>query len=283
MNTIRRLTAAVAELAGALLAFAAVAPAALAQSFPPRPPGWDKHPPLPPEQVTGPVLGPNRAGYPPISKVRTIVIGGMPGLQIALIAIGAALLAATVAVLLDRVRTAAKLPRWPGRATPAPPSAASAGQNRPESTTMSSRLRTMIAPGLLPHTLQPCIHCQQNPAGFWISQKRARTVRRPWCLSCCDGLDRSRCDVIAFGSQKDPDGSGRSQSRPSLLLSQARSCLPGCPLVGRPGNLRSRTERPNVHPISVAAGPPVAASKCSTAAKAMASYLRGTTGFPVRY
>jgi hypothetical protein len=35
---------------------------------------------------------------------RTVVVGGMPGWQIALIAAGAALLAATVAVLLDRAR-----------------------------------------------------------------------------------------------------------------------------------------------------------------------------------
>jgi hypothetical protein len=24
-------------------------------------------------------------------------------------------------------------------------------------------------------------------------------VRRPWCLSCCDDLDRERCDMIPFG------------------------------------------------------------------------------------
>jgi hypothetical protein len=216
MNPVRRLTAALAGLAGALLAFAAAAPAALA-SGPGPPPIREKHPPPPYGHWTQPVLGPNRAGYPLISDVRTVVIGGMPGWQIALIAIGAALLAATAAVLLDRARTAAKPSRWPGRATPATSGAAPAGQNRTESTTMSSRLRTMIAPGLLPHTRQLCIHCQQNPAGFWVSQEPARTVRRPGCLSCCDGLDRSRSDVIAFGSQKDPDGSGRSQSRPSLL------------------------------------------------------------------
>ena len=105
MNPIRRLTAALAGLAGALLAFAAVAPAAFARTFPSRPPGWDKHPPLPLGHVAGPVLGPNRAGYPPTSYVR-IVTGGMPGWQIALIAIGAALLAATAAVLLDRARAA---------------------------------------------------------------------------------------------------------------------------------------------------------------------------------
>jgi hypothetical protein len=203
MNPIRRLTAALAGLAGALLAFAAAAPAALAGAFPPSPRGWDKHPPAPPGRWTEAVMGPNRAGYPPISDVRTVVTGGMPGWQIALIAIGAALLAATVAVLLDRTRAAAKASRWPGRATPATPNGASAGQNRPENTTMSSPLRTMIAPGLLSHTMQPCIHCQQNPARFWVSQKRAS-----------DELDRSRCDVIAFGSQKDPDGFGWSQSRP---------------------------------------------------------------------
>jgi hypothetical protein len=39
-------------------------------------------------------------------QYRTILAGGMPGWQIALIAVGAALLAATVAVLADRVRAA---------------------------------------------------------------------------------------------------------------------------------------------------------------------------------
>jgi hypothetical protein len=90
MNPTRRLTAALAVLAGALLAFAAVTPAALAQQFPPRPPGWNKHPPVP----------------PPRAGIHTIVAGGMPGWQIALIAVGAALLAATVAVLVDRARAA---------------------------------------------------------------------------------------------------------------------------------------------------------------------------------
>ena len=205
MNPIRRLTAALAGLAGALLAFPAAVPAALARPFPTRPPGWDKHPPPPSGQVTVPVIGPNRAGYPPISDVRTVVIGGMPGWQIALIAIGAALLAATVAVLLDRTRTAAKPPRWPGRATPATPSGASTGQNRPESTTMSSRLRTMIAPGLC-----------RTPCSLASTASKTRPDSGS-AKSASDGLDRSRCDVIAFGSQKDPDGFGRSQSRPGLL------------------------------------------------------------------
>ena len=98
MNPIRRLAAALAGLAGALLAFAAAAPAAFAKP-PPYPPGWNKHPPPPLGHAfhtvhQGPVSVP----------VHTVVIGGMPGWQITLIAIGAALLAATVAVLLDRAR-----------------------------------------------------------------------------------------------------------------------------------------------------------------------------------
>jgi hypothetical protein len=63
-----------------------------------------------------------------------------------------------------------------------------------------SRRRTVTAPRLLPRTVQLCIHCRQNPAGFWVSGHRARTARRPWCLACCQGLDRDRCDVIPFDS-----------------------------------------------------------------------------------
>jgi hypothetical protein len=60
--------------------------------------------------------------------------------------------------------------------------------------------RTMTGPGLLPHTVHVCIHCLQNPAGFWVTRMGGQTVRRPWCLSCCQGLDRARCDVIPFDS-----------------------------------------------------------------------------------
>jgi hypothetical protein len=44
------------------------------------------------------------ASVPAQIQYRTIVAGGMPGWQIALIAVGTALLAATVAVLADRAR-----------------------------------------------------------------------------------------------------------------------------------------------------------------------------------
>jgi len=117
MNLIRytrRLAAALAALAGALLAFAAAAPAAFASLPPghggptaitplPRPPGWNKHPPLPPGHFTGPV---HSATVP----AHTVIIGGMPGWQIALIAIAAALVAATVAVLVDRAWTTRRKP-----------------------------------------------------------------------------------------------------------------------------------------------------------------------------
>jgi hypothetical protein len=43
-------------------------------------------------------------------QVHTIVVGGMPGWQITLIAAGSALATAAVAVLLDRTRAARKIP-----------------------------------------------------------------------------------------------------------------------------------------------------------------------------
>jgi len=108
MNPIRRIRCVAAALAGmacAWLGLAVAAPAAFAaMSVPPpsgsaayEPPGWNKHPPLPPGHLVGPL------GKVP---VRTVVVGGMPGWQIALIAIGAALLAATVTALAYRAWTA---------------------------------------------------------------------------------------------------------------------------------------------------------------------------------
>ena len=88
MNRIRRILTALATLAGALLAFTAAAPAAFADRVPP------------PGGTAGPVQAP--------PQVHTIVTGGMPGWQIALIAAGAALAAAAVAVLLDRAWAARK-------------------------------------------------------------------------------------------------------------------------------------------------------------------------------
>jgi len=80
---------------------------------------------------------------------------------------------------------------------PDAPSAQPAGQHRPATTAATSRRRTMIGPGL-PHTVQLCIHCRESPAGFWVSHNSGKTVRRPWCLSCCQALDQDRYDVIPF-------------------------------------------------------------------------------------
>ena len=89
MNHLRRIFTAMAALAGAVLALAAT-PAAFAENVPPPGEGSGIAPPPPP--------------------VRVIAEGGMPGWQIALIALAAALVTAVTAVLLDRARASRKIP-----------------------------------------------------------------------------------------------------------------------------------------------------------------------------
>ena len=57
----------------------------------------------------------------------------------------------------------------------------------------------MIAPGLLPRTVQLCIHCRENPARFRVNHQNGKVVHRPWCLSCCQDLDQGLYDVTPFG------------------------------------------------------------------------------------
>jgi hypothetical protein len=93
MNTlkrIRRFATALAGLAGAVVAFGATPAFAMR---------------VPPPGGSGVTTSPSGTITPPV-EVHTVVIGGMPGWQIALIAVAAAGLAATLAVLLDRARTA---------------------------------------------------------------------------------------------------------------------------------------------------------------------------------
>jgi hypothetical protein len=85
MNHPRRILAAVITLAGAVLALA-TAPAAFAR-------------PLPPPDCCA--TGAN-------APVTLITGGGMPGWQITLIAVGAALAGAAMAILLDRAWAARK-------------------------------------------------------------------------------------------------------------------------------------------------------------------------------
>ena len=75
-----------------------------------------------------------------------------------------------------------------------------ARQNRPAIADPMPWLGPVAAPGRRPHTVQLCIHCGHSPAGFWVSLRGGQTVRRPWCLSCCQGLVRECCDVIPFAS-----------------------------------------------------------------------------------
>jgi hypothetical protein len=92
---IRRLASVLAGLAGVLLGSAVAVPAAFAGTDPiPDPPGY----------VGDPYIGTAPVAPVPATTVHVVSSGGMAGWQIALIAIGAALLAATVAVLLDRAR-----------------------------------------------------------------------------------------------------------------------------------------------------------------------------------
>jgi hypothetical protein len=82
---LRRITAVLAVVAGGVLAWAAAVPAASASIIP-----------IPGDGPYGPV---------PAPAVPVITAGGMPGWQITLIALPAALVAATAAVFLDRVRS----------------------------------------------------------------------------------------------------------------------------------------------------------------------------------
>ena len=83
-----RLAAALAAITCSLLATVAVVPAAFARPVPP--PGGS--------------YAPAPAGPVPATTIHVITTGGMAGWQITLIALGAALVAATVAVLVDRAR-----------------------------------------------------------------------------------------------------------------------------------------------------------------------------------
>jgi hypothetical protein len=87
MNHLRRILAAVVALAGTVLALA-TAPAAFAR-------------PLPPSDCCATSVA--------TAPITVITEGGMPGWQITLIAVGAALVAAVLAVLLDRAWAARKI------------------------------------------------------------------------------------------------------------------------------------------------------------------------------
>jgi hypothetical protein len=84
----------------------------------------------------------------------------------------------------------------------------------------------MTTPGVLPHTLQLCCHCRANPAGFWVRRTGGRTVRRPWCLTCCSGLNQGRFDVMAFDAAPRTRAHGHSQPGPRAPIFSWRRARP---------------------------------------------------------
>jgi hypothetical protein len=94
IHHIRRLIRVLAGLAGALVTVGVAAPAAFAKMLP----------------DGGPPYGTGSAAPLPATTIRVVTAGGMANWQIALIAAGAAILGALLAVLLDRARSARRLP-----------------------------------------------------------------------------------------------------------------------------------------------------------------------------
>jgi hypothetical protein len=112
---IRRLAGILAALATALLAAAMTAPAAFAKPIPP-----------------------GGGGTVPPPSVPTVVVGGMPGWQIALIAVAAAVVAAAAALILDRARP-------PAGTSPLPaPNPRQHRSARPRKATRATRPGTVI-------------------------------------------------------------------------------------------------------------------------------------------
>ena len=103
IHHLRRALAVLATLAAALVAAVAGPAAAFAVNYPlpaNHGQGASVYTPLPYGHWTGPVQIP----------VHTVIVGGMPGWQIALIAVGAALAAATAAVLAYRALATRRQP-----------------------------------------------------------------------------------------------------------------------------------------------------------------------------
>jgi hypothetical protein len=273
IHAIRRPADILSWLASILLAFIIAAPAAIA-STPPGwawllswanpllPPGWNKHPPLP-------------------AHLHPLVTGGIPGWQLTLMAVTAVLLAATSVAIGnprpggtpagerthrrndDRKRRQADPRGQPPGERPHPASrpgrngfagrfiqdiaavtSVAIGQNQPAPPATMPRRHTMIAARLRPRTVQLCIHCRQNPAGFWVSHTSDQTVRRPWCLSCCQGLDQSRYHVIPFDGH---EGAGRFQCH-SYSSDPRRPSSPGsgpADKLGSPQSPRALTQQHN--------------------------------------
>jgi hypothetical protein len=225
-----------------LASLTAAEPAALATPQP-RPPGWNKHPLLPASSRPD-LRFPVGWKHPPLpAHVHPLATGGTPGWQLTLMAVTILLVVAALIAIGypgprrlpagerthprtdDRIRRCADPPGQPqgershlasrpgrsgfaGRFMKDITAAASVatGQNRAAPPTAMPQRRMINAPRLRPRTVQLCIRCRHNPAGFWVSRTRDQTARRPWCLSCCQHLDPGRYQMIPFDGH---DGAGR--------------------------------------------------------------------------
>jgi hypothetical protein len=98
IHPVRRTASVVLAICTSLFSFALFAPSAFALmvNFPTYANG----------RAPAPAGAPPAAAQPGLTAVHTVVTGGMAGWLITLIAIGAALVTATVAVLVDRARAA---------------------------------------------------------------------------------------------------------------------------------------------------------------------------------
>ena len=114
MNSIQRFLAVLAGLGGTPIVLAATGPAVFAAlpprgpapassrpllSWRPHPPVWFNHPHLPPEHIFH-----QPVHQPPVPMSVRAIADGMPGWEITLIVDMAALLAAGLAVVVDRAR-----------------------------------------------------------------------------------------------------------------------------------------------------------------------------------
>ena len=115
----------------------------------------------------------------------------------------------------------------------------------------------MIAPGLLPRTVQLCIHCQHNPAGFWVSRTSATAVRRPWCLTCCAGLDQGHHTVTPVDAV-----SGTGRARRAGQDGAARRTPGRRAGIGCAGSARFSPAARRPCPAPAAPGPLVAPGRC---------------------
>jgi hypothetical protein len=105
MNRIRRLASVLTGLAAALAAVVMGAPAAFAQQYPHPPPGGTAHqaPAGLAQQYPYPPPG-ELSRFEPVTHHFNGVTGAMTGWQIALIAVGAAIVGAALAMLVERTR-----------------------------------------------------------------------------------------------------------------------------------------------------------------------------------